>query len=186
MTYSFPKLPRQYAWLEQQTYLPRHVVEALNLYGTLETVGAANNPVIMAWKAESQAAGVNVAGYTADSVPWCGLLQAIIMVRAGRTPPQDPLWALNWAKFGVDGGQPELGDVLTFKRDGGGHVAIYIAEDQEGCYHVLGGNQHDQVNIMRIQKSRMYSCRQPDYTNKPAQVRPYIVSASGIISNNEA
>lgn len=186
MTYSFPKLPRQYAWLEQLDYRPKHLVEALNLYGTTEMAGTADNPVIMGWRDECKAAGVNVAGYTADSVPWCGLFQAVVMVRAGRDPAPDPLWALNWAKFGVDGGQPELGDILTFKRPGGGHVAQYIAEDKMGCYHVLGANQHDQVNIMRIQKDRMYSCRQPPYNNKPVQVRPYIVSPDGVVSKNEA
>jgi uncharacterized protein (TIGR02594 family) len=186
MTYSFPKLDRRYAWLEKLDYLPRHVDEALKLYGTVEVPGAADNPVIMGWRNECRAAGVDVAGYSADSVPWCGLFIAAVMLRAGRQPPEKPLWALNWGKFGVDGGQPELGDVLTFKRNGGGHVAIYIAEDRDGFYHVLGGNQGDRVNIMRIQKARMHSCRQPPYKTKPAQVRPFIVDAAGAVSTNEA
>ena len=33
-----------------------------------------------------------------------------------------------------------LGDILTFKRNGGGHVGLYVGEDKD-CYHVLGGNQ---------------------------------------------
>jgi cell wall-associated NlpC family hydrolase len=35
-----------------------------------------------------------------------------------------------------------LGDVLVFRRGGGGHVALYVGEDEE-AFHVLGGNQAD-------------------------------------------
>lgn len=184
--YSFPKLPTAYKWLEREPYLPRHLIEALNLLGTIETPGAGNNPTIMAWRDELNAAGYKITGYSADSVPWCGLFIAIVMHRAGRTPVDAPLWALNWAKFGEAGGQPDLGDVLTFKRDGGGHVALMVAEDMAGYYHVLGGNQGDKVSIMRIAKARMYSCRQPAYTSRPPNLRPIIVSAAGAISGNEA
>lgn len=179
-------LPANYAWLRDVGPLPRHLVALLDLLGTKETSGAANSPVIMGWVAECERAGVHIAGYSADSVPWCGLGMAVAMVRAGRTVPDGPLWALNWDKFGVDGGQPELGDVLTFQRPGGGHVAQYIAEDKQGFYHVLGCNQSDTVSIMRIAKSRMHGCRQPPYNAKPASVRAYVVAPSGTVSHNEA
>lgn len=174
------KIPDAYSWLGNIGPLPRHLTEALALIGTVETPGAANNPVIMNWAAET-----GIKGYSADSVPWCGLFMAVVMMRAGRPVPEGPLWALNWGKFGVDGGQPELGDVLTFQRDGGGHVGIYIGEDKQGFYHLLGGNQSDKVSIMRIAKSRMRACRQPDYKVKPASVQTYIVSPMGSVSRNE-
>jgi uncharacterized protein (TIGR02594 family) len=182
-------LPAAYAWLGATSGLPRHLTAALSLYGTIETAGAGDNPVIMAWRDELKAAGCSIVGYSGDAVPWCGLFMAYVMLLAGRVGevPEGPLWALNWSKFGVDGGQPELGDVLTFKRSGGGHVALYIGEDREGHYHVLGGNQGDKVNIMRIAKARMHACRQPAYRAKPASVRPMIVSAGGApVSRNEA
>lgn len=182
----WPRLPATYAWLRGVGPVPRHLAVALDLLGTLETPGAGDSPIIMGWRDECRAAGINVSGYTADRVPWCGLFAAVVMLRAQRVAVKDPLWALNWATFGVDGGQPELGDVLTFKREGGGHVAIYLAEDRDGHYHIIGGNQGDRVNIMRIDKARMYSCRQPPYSTKPASVKPYVVAATGTISRNEA
>lgn len=180
------KLPAEYGWLRTIGDLPRHVTIGLGMLGTVETPGAASSPVIMGWRDECKAAGVDLVGYSADSVPWCGLFVATVMVRAQRPVPTGPLWALNWAKFGVDGGQPELGDVLTFQRPGGGHVAIYIAEDRQGYYHILGGNQGDKVSIMRIDKQRMHSCRQPDYKAKPLTATARIVGANGTISRNEA
>lgn len=182
----FNRLPPAYRWLARESYLPKHLVEAIKLFGTVETPGAADSPIIMGWRDELRAAGVDIKGYSADSVPWCGLFAAIVMHRAGRPVCPSPLWALSWSTWGKDGAQPELGDLLTFKRPGGGHVALYIAEDRQGYYHVLGGNQGDKVNIMRIAKTRMHACRQPDYAAKPANIRPVIVSAGGEVSSNEA
>lgn len=182
----WPHLPRAYDWIRNVGPVPRHLDVALGLLGVQEMAGAGDSPTIMAWRDAVKATGANVAGYTADSVPWCGLGMAYIMLMADRPIVTDPLWALNWAKFGEDGGQPELGDVLTFKRPSGGHVALYIAEDKAGFMHILGCNQGDSVSIMRIDKARMHSCRQPAYRVKPASVKPYVVAAGGTISRNEA
>ncbi|HVL29547.1 MAG TPA: TIGR02594 family protein, partial [Sphingomicrobium sp.] len=96
-----------------------------------------------------------------------------------------PLWALSWSKFGEAGGQPRLGDVLTFKREGGGHVGIYIGEDS-ACYHVLGGNQSDAVTITRIRKERLHAVRREYRIAMPASARPYVLAPVGAISSNEA
>lgn len=181
-----PPMPSGYGWLQNIGTLPRHMTFALSLLGTVETVGAGNNASIMRWRDELRAAGIDVSGYNADSVPWCGLFMAYVMLKADRQPIAAPLWALNWGKFGEDGGQPEFGDVLTFTRPGGGgHVALYVAEDAQGFYHILGGNQSDRVNIMRIAKTRMRACRQVAYRQKPASVKPYVVATGGQISRNE-
>ena len=92
---------------------------------------------------------------------------------------------LSWARFGVEGGKPELGDVLVFMRQGGGHVGLYIGEDSR-CYHVRGGNQGDRVCIARIAKERLYSVRQPPYVNKPRSTATYRLAANGEVSCNEA
>ncbi len=174
-------LPAQYAWLAAEP-APRMLIEALKLYGTVETPGEGNTPTIMAWANELGLARV----YTADSVAWCGLFMAIVAKRAGKELPASPLWALNWSKFGEEAGQPMLGDVLTFTRNGGGHVALYVGEDAT-AYHVLGGNQGDAVSIARIDKKRLYRARSPIYaTAQPANVRPVILANSGKLSTNEA
>lgn len=178
--------PKRYEWLGTVGPLPKMVSEALRWYGTLEAPGAVNNPVIMGWANEL---GVQRLGYkyAADSVPWCGLFMGIVALHAGKPVVAGPLYALNWATFGTEAGQPVLGDVLTFVREGGGHVALYIAEDA-GSYFVLGGNQSDQVCITRIAKTRLYRARRaPFNVGLPASARPYIISASGLpFSTNEA
>lgn len=180
---AMPIDPAKYAWLGNLSPLPRMVLEARALLGTVETPGAGNNPRIMAWAHE--VGGSVETTYTADSVAWCGLFMAVIARRAGKTPVKDPLWALNWASFGMPAGQPALGDVLTFMREGGGHVALYVGEDNQ-AYHVLGGNQSDQVCFTRIEKMRLRSARRPLYMNRPATVKPYILAAQGGLSSGEA
>lgn len=110
---------------------------------------------------------------------------SVVAKRAGKTPVAGPLWVLNWGKFGEPAGQPALGDVLTFMRERGGHVALYIAEDSK-AYHVIGGNQSDQVCYTSIAKERLHAARRPLYMNKPPTVRPYIVASGGALSGNEA
>ncbi len=177
-----------YQWLDTLPLpLPRMLTEARKLLGTKELTGAANNPVIMQWADEL--GGSVESGYTADSVAWCGLFIAIVARRAGKTPVAAPLWALNWGKFGEPAGQPALGDVLTFMRplpNGGtaGHVALYVAEDQK-AYHVIGGNQSDQVCFTRIAKERLRAVRRPPYMNMPASVRPYVVPETGTLSDSQ-
>lgn len=167
-------VPGQYAWLLGLGQLPRMTQEALNLLGTVETPGSGNNPTIMAWASEIGVQRV----YTADAVPWCGLFMGVVAHRAGKQLPASPLWALSWAQFGVDEGQPRLGDVLVFTRNGGGHVTQYIAEDKE-AFHCLGGNQGDKVCIERIAKARLYRVRRPIYNQMPASARPFLVGTNG-------
>lgn len=179
---SAPGLPREYDWLlKMGSNLPLTIWEALREYGVKELAGAASSPTIMGWAAE---VGLQ-ATYTADSVPWCGLFAAVVCKRAGKEVVKDPLWALNWAKFGVEAGQPSLGDILVFVRDGGGHVGFYIGESATH-YYVLGGNTSDQVMIAKIEKKRLKAARRPIYKNQPASVRPYVLSAAGPVSTNEA
>ncbi|PTR07533.1 uncharacterized protein (TIGR02594 family) [Novosphingobium sp. GV055] len=178
-----PTLPPAYGWLSALAQRPRMIDAALALYGVTEMPGAANNPQIIGWAKELGGTVAKV--YTADSIAWCGLFMAVVADRAGKTVPANPLWALSWAQFGNPAPVPGLGDVLTFRRDGGGHVGLYVAED-EAAYHVLGGNQGDRVSIARIAKSRFYAARRPVYQVQPASVKPYRVAAQGQLSTNEA
>ncbi|NQE60948.1 TIGR02594 family protein [Caulobacter sp. RHG1] len=176
-----PTLAKEYQWLKQLDLLPKMVTSALESYGVKETQGPGNTPEIMAWATQT---GLR-SSYNADAIPWCGLFMAYVAKSSGKAFPKDPLWALNWSKFGEDGGQPELGDVLVFVRKGGGHVGLYIGEDSE-CYHVLGGNQGDAVSITRIDKERLYAVRQPPYNNKPSTAKTYLLSSNGKKSVDEA
>jgi uncharacterized protein (TIGR02594 family) len=138
-------LPAQYQWLAREPG-PKMIVEALKLFGTIEGAGAKDNPIILAWASEVGLAKT----YSHDSIPWCGLFIAVVAKRAGKEIADSPLWALSWADFGKPApGGPMLGDILTFKRNGGGHVALYVGEDPN-AFHCLGGNQSDKVCVTRI------------------------------------
>lgn len=173
-------IPRAYQWLAQEP-APRHLLKAVELYGVTESVGNANNPIILGWAKETKLEKV----YTADSIPWCGLYVAVVMQRASRPIVKDPLWALNWNNFGVRVDVPMLGDVLTFTRKSGGHVGFYVGEDST-AYHVLGGNQGNKVSIVRIAKSRLSQARRPQYNSQPTNIRKVILASNGILSTNEA
>lgn len=173
-------LPTKYKFLDQEG-APKMLVEALKLYGTEEIRGTENNPVILEWAKE-----INENGFVADSIPWCGLFVGVVAKRAGKELPINPLWALNWIKFGTKVDQAMLGDVLIFHRHGGGHVGIYVGEDSN-CYHVLGGNQGDKVSIVRIEKFRLAGIRKPIYSiGQPPNVRQIFFKQSGEISKNES
>lgn len=178
-------LPVPYSWLVREPG-PKMLLEALKTYGTVEVPGAGSNPTILGWAKE---VGLE-RSYTADSIPWCGLWMALIARRAGKwtsasSAPRRPLWALSWATWGDDGGQPELGDVLVFQRPGGGHVGLYVGEDTR-CYHVLGGNQRDAVSIARVDKARLRACRAYFPVSRPPNIRPIVLDDDGAISENEA
>lgn len=178
-------LPKGYEWLANVGPVPRTIDEGLKLLGTAEVVGRGSNKTILAWRDELNAAGVKIEGYSDDSVPWCGLLAAIVVHRAGKAVVSGPLWARNWANFGTGVKAPGLGDVLVFSRGGAGHVGFYIGQD-DTAYHVLGGNQGDKVSITRVEIARCIARRRPIYTNQPSSVLPFKVKPRGGLSRNEA
>ena len=169
-------LPSNYEWLLKEP-APRMLLEALNLYGTKEKPGTANNDMILSWADE-----LGIKDYKADSIPWCGLFMAIVAKRAGKTVPANPLWARNWLKFGKPVTTIKLGDVLVFRRGSGGHVALYVGED-ETHYHGLGGNQSDNTNIIRLNKKDLLGARSEYKIKQPSNCRKIQLAPSGIVFN---
>lgn len=174
------KLPKAYSWLSAEP-APKMLIEALKLFGTLEAPGNSDNPIIMSWAQELGLAQI----YSDDAIPWCGLFMAVVAKRAGKVIPSLPLWARSWATWGMASPKAELGDVLVFARSGGGHVALYVGED-DMCYHCLGGNQGDAVSIARVEKSRCIAVRRLYSVGVPANVRSIRLAANGTPSTNEA
>jgi uncharacterized protein (TIGR02594 family) len=169
-----------YDWLKEEKS-PRILVQAVKLIGTKEIVGKEHNPTIMFWAKELKLSSV----YNADEIPWCGLFIAYCCKMAGIDVIDKPLWALSWSNWGSPVSEPMLGDVLTFKRDGGGHVGIYVGEDVTH-FHVLGGNQGNAVSVSRIAKSRLFKARRTEWKiAQPANVRKVHLAAKGVITTNE-
>lgn len=149
---------------------PPWLTEMKRLSGTLETPGPQNNPMIIGWA--KAIGGWTGKFYTKDSIPWCGLTIAHVI---GVTLPNEPLpanvlGALQWNKFGVEMKEPTTGAIMTFKRDGGGHVGLYDSEDDKN-YYIWGGNQSDQVNLTKLPKSRLVTFRWPSTYTAPTTGR---------------
>jgi uncharacterized protein (TIGR02594 family) len=158
--------------------------EAQRLIGVTEDVTAASNPLLIGWGRDL---GCH---YTNDETAWCGLFvgHCIASQLPGEALPINPLGARGWQKFGrvCD---PQPGAVMVFWRvartDGRGHVGFYVAEDAQGYYHILGGNQSDAVNVSRVPKARFVDARWPVTAMRPAG-GPVMADASGRISSREA
>lgn len=144
--------------------------EMVKITGTHEVSGAGDNPAIMSWPAFIAKTYPEMAAYcrayTHDSIPWCGLTVAYVLAKAGFRPQFGStdtkrfLFARSWAEYGVPLTKGKKGAILVFTRDGGGHVSLYESEDAN-YYYVRGGNQSDQVNVMRYPKSRLLAIRWP-------------------------
>lgn len=177
-------LPEKYKWLGEEPG-PKMLLEALALYGTLETPGIKSNPVIMQWAKETGVIG----WYPDDAVAWCGLFVGVCAKRAGWPISPELLSALSWAKWGryVTPADAALGDVLVFTRTGGGHVGLYVGESKTK-FLVLGGNQSDAVNLAWVEKNRLFAVRRaPWKIAQPANVRKIYLDDTGApISKNEA
>jgi uncharacterized protein (TIGR02594 family) len=170
-----------YSWLKKER-APKILVEAVKHIGVKEIVGKQHNPTILSW---AKALGLEKV-YTNDEIPWCGLFVAYCAHASGLPVVKHPLWALNWNKYGNVAQVPMLGDVLTFTRNGGGHVGIYVGEDATH-YHVLGGNQNNSVSVSRIAKDRLSQARRTAWKiAQPASVRVVHLAAKGVVTTNEA
>ena len=177
-------LPKQYAWLANEPG-PRILTEFVAIYGTAEKLGPGSNPSILAW---AKAVGLDRV-YRDDATAWCGLAMSYVALQAGwdASPNGNGLWARNWLAWGQAAAVPMLGDVLVFSRGpSSGHVGVYAGEDAT-AFHVIAGNQGDAVTIKRIPRSRLLGARRcPWRVNQPASIRRVMLSAAGVVSNNEA
>lgn len=184
MTFKPTPLPNNYAFLAKEKG-PNVLIEALKLHGLLEDKAAGkSNALIVAWAKEVGEQIANV--YKSDDIPWCGLFMGVVCKRAKYEPPVNMLWALSWSGFGRPVDVPMLGDVMVFTRNGGGHVGLYVGED-DWAYHILGGNQKDSVCITRIDKARFYCARRCIWRyGQPDNVRVIKLTAGGTLSKNEA
>jgi len=156
--------------------------EALNLVGTTEDTGPGSNKKIIKWAQELDI------DYATDDIPWCGLFVAhcVGATLSDEPLPAGPLGAQNWKRFG-DRCDPAVGAILVFWRgaptSAKGHVGFYRGEDAT-AYHVLGGNQSDQVNTTRVAKSRLIDARWPK-TARALKSKILVAEGDGEMSHNE-
>ena len=157
---------------------PRWLQIAEDYNGVREIPGPRHNPTIIRWLEKLNAWWSN------DEVPWCGVFCAAVMQEAGLPYPKLYMRAKAWSDYGALMRPDRLspGAILVFDRKGGGHVGFYVGEDA-GFFYVLGGNQSNAVNVMKLGKSRLVASRWPG--GEPVVGRP-VYMKGGMVSTNEA
>ena len=142
---------------------PIWLLSAEKYLGQKEIRGPKHNPIILAmWKL------ITRGGIKDDEPPWCAALVGASLENVGikSTRFESARSYETWGQFLAS---PAVGCVVTFTRDGGGHVAFVVGQDKSGNLICLGGNQGDEVNYRAFQKSRVTAYRWPEgYTKPPA------------------
>jgi uncharacterized protein (TIGR02594 family) len=156
--------------------------EAERHLGLRERAGPKHNPEIIGWLERLKAP------WRDDETPWCGTFVGwcIAATLPDELLPANPFGARSWLTFGA-ACEPRRAAVLVFSRPGSawsGHVGFYSGED-EGAFHVLGGNQSDAVTTARIAKPRLLGARWPKSARRPSGGR-IRATASHPLSSNEA
>lgn len=151
---------------------------ARGLVGLKEIPGPKHSGVIQGWLTKLRA------WWQDDETPWCGTFVAHCLQEAGQPIIKNWFRAKEWKDYGEGLNFSTLapGAVLVFSRSGGGHVGFYVGEDRN-YFSVLGGNQANAVNVMRIEKARCIAARWPKgvpVTGGPARL------TAGKVSKNEA
>jgi uncharacterized protein (TIGR02594 family) len=133
------------------------IVEGKKVFGLHEVQ---DNAKLKAWlRSDGKALG------DPKALPWCGDYTETAIKNSLPDEPftgavgKNPYWARNWLKFGKPT-EPCYGAVIVFSRGKGGHVGFVVGEDDTD-YYVLGGNQGNSVNVVRISKDRFLGCTWP-------------------------
>lgn len=157
---------------------PLWLAEARKHEGLKEIPGPKHNPTITGWLNKLRA------WWTDDETPWCGTFVAHCLQVAGLPIIKNWFRAKEWAEYGSNLRSTHVapGAILVFAREGGGHVGFYVGEDAN-FYFVLGGNQSNSVNVMKLAKARCIAIRWPK--DVPVLGKP-VRMAGGIVSKNEA
>ncbi len=146
--------------------------------GLKEIPGPRHNQTIIRWLGKLNA------WWRDDETPWCGVFVARCMQESNLSYPKFYMRAKAWADYGSLLRRDRLapGAILVFDRAGGGHVGFYVGEDA-GHYFVLGGNQGNAINVMKLGKSRLVASRWPK--GEPVIGKPVYLNG-GSVSTNEA
>lgn len=182
-------LPDKFQWLETIGTLPKLVSAAIQYLGVSEIKGSANNPVIM-----NMAKDIGVEKiYTSDDLlAWCAIFINHLLHITGKPIDLNPkdkydlLRALKTAPLFdiVPYSEVRLGDVIKIKREGGGHVTLFIAKTNTGFFGI-GGNQGNKVSFSEFSDSRVFEVRRYYKTGIPASAKKYHMDSTGKMSTNE-
>ncbi|MGH7071440.1 MAG: TIGR02594 family protein [Acetobacteraceae bacterium] len=129
---------------------PPWLTIARNEIGQKEAAGDADNPRVVEYFATT------TLGPSPDSVPWCGAFVSFCLHQAG-VIDKGSARAADWLKIGEPLAKPRLGCIAVLRLgadESSDHVGFWIKEE-EGQTFLLGGNQHNCVNITPFPVGRL-------------------------------
>ena len=112
-------------------------------------------------------------GEQPDSVPWCSAFVNFCVTRSGNKGTKSAL-ARSWLQWGEDCPEFIPGCVVVLSRGGPntGHVGFYVGRDPKGAIQLLGGNQHNSVNISAYSEAQVLGRRILAATEVKAPLSP--------------
>lgn len=175
------------------------IAEARKHIGLAEIPGkSTHNKTLLQWLQNmGKYSTESRAWWAEDETPWCGLFVGHILGASGRFVIKNWFRASAWNDPEVMTrlSKPAYGCIVTFTRQGGGHVGFVVGKDKSGNLLVLGGNQGNRVSIAAFAPARVTGYWWPsiwDAQNKkavlsaPAAVRYNLPSGNAAISRSEA
>lgn len=166
-----------------ELYRPSWLLEADKLLGIKEGPGVKNNPeVVRLFRDAGHPEVIH------DSTAWCAAYVSACLARANY-PHTGTLWALDYAKYGIELDKPALGAIGVKKRYKGnklvgGHVFFIVGWNDNWIWQ-LGGNQNDMCNIVKAKRSVLEAIRWPAGVRVREQPRILELNSIGQISNKE-
>lgn len=145
------------------TNAPPWLALAANELGVTETPGVQDSPRILEYLKAT-----NIGSHVHDETPWCSAFINWCMSHAGIAGTRSAA-ARSWLDWGVPLLQPKLGCVVVLKSPTrgaqAGHVTL-LAEVPASIatthtLTVLGGNQHNQVCVERVDANLLLGLRWP-------------------------
>ena len=139
---------------------PKWIFFAINELGTKETPGDGDNPDVLKYLESVDTLSKELAEQ--DETPWCSSFVNWCVEQAGQKGTEKAN-ARSWLDWGKRSPIPSAGDVVVLWRGSPdswkGHVGFFINNEGDEDIRVLGGNQHDEVNISTFKRSRVLDFR---------------------------
>jgi len=94
---------------------------------------------------------------------WCGCMMGLWFTELGLKPVDEFYRAASWKSVGkpILLSEARQGDICILSRTGGKHVALFSKLSNDQVF-LLGGNQHNSVNISSFHKDFVESVRRVD------------------------
>lgn len=174
---AFIKLQDVYSSLRKPN-LPSQLVYGFQYLDLYEVDGIGDNPEIVRWARELEAYWAGKGDdrraavfrrYQHDSDEWCTLYLTWVLHNDGWKTPVEGLWSIAYGKmYEAVLGNPEPGDICVTWRDDPqkvlpprslGHAALVVEKQVKDYVELLGGNQHNGVNVITKNLAKLIGFR---------------------------